>query len=349
MSSGDHLLTLINDVLEMAKIEAGRHWLSPVAFDLPQVLVQIASMFRGRVEASAVAFRLELAEGLDRQIVADRDRLSRMVINLVANAVRFTRAGHVVLRAETVEAEAGRHELIVTVDDTGPGIAAADLERIFQPFEQADGERPSGGTGLGLTLTRQYAELMGGNVAVESVVGAGSRFRLTVPVEIVAAVAAGAPRQDGRIVGLEPGQPAFRLLVVDDEPANRDLFKALLSPLGFTLTTVDTGEDALALAEDWQPDLVFMDLRMPGMDGVEATRRLKGLPSTSGTPVVAVTAGAFEEERREALQAGADEFLRKPFRRDEVLAVLGRLLSIRWRYSGESPAAQPPAARSVGQ
>ena len=336
MSSGEHLLTLINDVLEMAKIEAGRHRLSLVDFDLAQVLTQIASMFRGRVDP-AVVFRLELADGLVRQIVADRDRLSRMVINLVANAVRFTRAGYVLLRAETVARGPERLELNITVEDTGTGIAAGDLERIFRPFEQAEGARQSGGTGLGLTLSRQYAQLMGGRVEVESTLGAGSRFRLTVPVE-VAVPSHDAPAPGYQISGLEPGQPIFKVLVVDDEPANRDLLKAVLQPLGFVLATAECGDDALTLAQEWHPNVIFMDLRMPGMDGVEATKLLKSTPSLARIPVVAITAGAFEEERREALEAGADEFIRKPFRRNDILATLGQLLGIRWRFSAERPA-----------
>jgi CheY-like chemotaxis protein len=356
--SGEHLLALINDVLEMSKIEAGRIALQETAFDLYGLLDILEEMFRLRAEEKGLTLSLRRAEGLPRYIVADEGKLRQVLSNLLGNAVKFTQEGSVVLRASAlppdVPAPSGRKPLRFEVKDTGPGIAPEDLEAVFEPFVQAEGERGLApvqareGTGLGLSISRQFVRLMGGDIAASSELGQGSLFRFDVQVGVAGAAEVEAPRPSRRVLGLATDQRAadgrpFRLLVAEDQETNRWLLVQLLESLGFEVEEAADGREALEVWARWQPHLIWMDMRMPIMDGHQAAQQIKASPRGEATVIIALTATAFEEDREQILLEGCDDFVRKPFRKDEIYGMLAKHLGVRFLYE-EEPAPLPPAA-----
>jgi Amt family ammonium transporter len=224
------------------------------------------------------------------------------------------------------------------VRDTGPGIQVNDRERIFEPFVQLATQPASdSGTGLGLAICKQNVELMGGHIDVTSGPGAGSVFYFEIPVTVLPVGTILAETPHGRVIGLEDGQPRHRLLIAEDHPDNRLLLHDLLEPLGFDVREAANGQQAVDICERWHPDLIWMDVRMPVMDGREATRLIRRLESGAHTKIIALTAHALEEERREILECGCDDFVQKPYRESEIFDVLAKHLRIRFRYAGDSP------------
>jgi signal transduction histidine kinase/CheY-like chemotaxis protein len=339
--SGEHLLNLINNVLDIAKIESGRVELEESHLDLRQLVQEIKSLMHARAAGKGLSFDVDQSPDVPRYIAVDAGKLRQVLINLTGNAVKFTTAGGVILRAMAAKKEsAERLRVRFEIEDTGPGIREEDRERIFYPFVQL-GERPpaEAGTGLGLAISRQYVELMGGRIGVESERGKGSIFYLEMPVTVLPAEAFLAPRR-GRVLGLAEGQPRLRLLIAEDEPGNRLLLRRLLEPLGFELREAVNGEEAIAAFNEWRPHLIWMDIRMPVMDGLEATRRIKATDAGVQTRIVAVTAHALEVERNEILAAGCDDFIRKPYDYADILDALTKNLGVRFVYEGEAaPAA----------
>ena len=337
--SGEHLLALINQVLEMSKIEAGRVSLEERGFDLPALLGSLEEMFRLRADDKGLMFTVRRADVVPRYVVTDEVKLRQVLGNLLGNAVKFTREGGVALRVTASPPEGETCSLRFEVEDTGPGIAPEELEAIFDPFVQASGgQQYQEGAGLGLAISQQYVRLMGGDLAAQSEVGQGSRFRFEVPVTLPAPGATGqepapAARQ---VLGLAPDQPLYRVLVVEDRETNRRLLVKLLEPLGFAVREAANGQEAIDAWHDWQPNLIWMDMRMPVLDGCEATRHIKALPGGQETVIIALTATAFEEDRVRILQEGCDDFVRKPFRKEEIYDMLARHLGVRFLY-GEEP------------
>lgn len=231
-----------------------------------------------------------------------------------------------------------------SVSDTGPGIAPDELEELFEAFAQtSSGQQAREGTGLGLAISRRFVQLMGGNMTVQSEVGRGSIFAFEVIVTIVEASEVHKKPVARQIIGLAPGQPDYRILIVDDRPDNRRLLFKLLAPLGFLLREASNGEEAIAVWETWHPHLIWMDMRMPVMDGYETTRRIKATPQGEQTIIVALTASAFDEERAMVLEAGCNEFIRKPFREHEVFAAMENHLGARYRYADDVAATSETA------
>ncbi|MBN1484880.1 MAG: PAS domain S-box protein [Chloroflexia bacterium] len=355
--SGEHLLMLINDVLEMSKIEAGRTVLYEHNFDLQRTLADLESMFRLRALDKGLQLLLERSADLPQYVRADEGKLRQVLINLLSNAVKFTQEGQVTLRVACAEAEPGvdvdRVRLQVEVEDTGVGIAAEDLEKIFDPFVQTDkGHQTSEGTGLGLSISRQYLGLMDGHLWVRSTLGQGSVFGFEVPIQLAESAEVEEEEAPRRVLGLAPGQPVYRLLVVEDRWANRKLLVKLLSnlgqpPQGFEIREAANGQEALEIWEDWSPHLIWMDMRMPVMDGYEATKRIKATAKGQATVVVALTASAFEEDRAAILAEGCDDFVRKPFRESEIWAKLEQHLGVRFVY--EQDQARPKRPLPTGQ
>ena len=346
--SADHLLALINDLLDLSKIEAGRLEMSPGDFDLPAFALGAARVFAPRAREKGLHLETELASDLPHYVHGDEQRLRQIVFNLLANAVKFTAAGGVVFSVQPAPGspdEAPR--LRFSVSDTGPGIAADQLDRIFEPFTQVgDLAQNVTGTGLGLAISRTLVEHFGGKLHVESRVGWGSRFWFDLPLPVVrpddAVISAGGSR---RVVGYE--DPRRRILVVDDNANNRAVMVNLLAPLGFELAEAADGATALAQAAAFRPDLVLMDLRLPGgLDGLEATRRLRAHPGHLALRIVAVSASAFYMDRDDCLTAGCDAFLAKPFREEELWNVVGHALDLTWRYA-ESDGSHSPFPRIV--
>jgi two-component system, sensor histidine kinase and response regulator len=346
LRSGAHLLTLINDVLDMAKIEAGRMTLQAVAFDLPALLTETDVFFQQRARERGLALTVEVPAG-PRMVLGDALRLRQVLINLIGNAIKFTPAGGVTLR---VEADAG--DLIrFSVKDTGPGIGPAEAMRIFEPFAQTDvGSGVQGGTGLGLALSRQFVQLMGGTLSLDSRSGQGSHFFFALPLPAAAAREPAAVQPDRPITGLEPGQPVCRMLIVDDLADNREPLRMLLNLLNphppvLEFREASNGREAVAAWEAWQPQVVFMDMRMPVMSGEEATReiraRIRERPDAVRSVVVALTASVFEAQRDQVLAGGCDAFARKPFSAAELCGILEQFAGLRFVRSG---APSPPRA-----
>lgn len=340
--SGEHLLTLINDVLEMAKIEAGRVQLESEAFDLGGMVRDVTDMMRLRAQEKGLRLRLDQDSPFPRYIVGDQARLRQVLINLLGNAVKFTQQGDVSLRLGTKNNKISH--LLIEVEDTGPGIAPEDRQRIFEPFVQLNEQGGSKGTGLGLTITRQFVQLMSGNMTLESTPGKGSLFRVDLPLTEVAEsdIVTSKLLQTGDVVGLAPGQPEYRILIVEDQLENQLLLAKLMESVGFQVRIAPNGKIGLELFENWHPHLIWMDRRTPVMDGLETTRRIRNLPDGKEVKIVAVTASAFTEQRTEMLAAGMNDFVRKPYRFNEIYECLSRQLDVRFIYQGEpEPKSQP--------
>lgn len=327
--SGEHLLELINDVLDMAEIEAGGFTTDISSTDLNDLSLQVVDMMRTRAEVKGLSVLVEQTPAFPRFARTDAAKLRQILINLVSNAVRYTEQGHVTLRldAETT----GRLLLKLEVADTGIGIAAEDQERIFKPFVRLAGSHP-GGTGLGLALTRQYVQLMGGRISVESALGRGSVFRVVLPAEVSDTESAAPDLESARVIGLAPGQPRYRVLIVEDEQENRMLLEELLAGAGFDVRAAADGAAAVGAFQSWQPNFIWMDWRMPVMDGGQATSAIRAMEGGRQTKIAAVTASAFADERAAILAAGVDEFVRKPFRPEDIFECMARLLGVRYTF-----------------
>ncbi len=341
--SGDHLLNLINDVLEMSKIEAGRVELHPNALDLHALLDDIKLMFTVRTRAKGLILELTTGESIPRFIVADEGKLRQVLINLLGNALKFTEQGIIALRVDAVrppasETDAAENQVLhFALTDSGPGIAPEDLKLIFKSFEQADIGRAKEGTGLGLAICREYVNLMGGEIQVESSPGMGSTFRFSIPVSAGKAGDVPTRAVAPRVMGLEPGQPDYRILVVDDNPTNRDILVRMLKRVGFEVREAADGRQCLDMFFEWHPQVIMMDIRMPVMDGVEATKRIKAAESGKDTIVIAVSASALEEQRIGVLEYGADAFIRKPFKESVILSEIQHHLGVKYRYESQEP------------
>ncbi|WP_437592381.1 AAA family ATPase [Sorangium sp. So ce1000] len=342
-TAGTHLLSLINDVLDLAKIEAGRMDLHPTAVDLPTLLRTVANLCRVRAAEKGLSFAYEPIRPERLEVRADEKRLMQVLLNLLGNAIKFTEQGGVTLHVEVLEPpEDQRRTVRFQVEDNGPGIAPEHLSRIFEAFEQVgDEKRHAEGTGLGLAITRKLVERMDGSIEVQSQPGQGTVFTVTLCLLEVAAAKVSAGLSWEAILGYEGKRRT--ILVVDDNADNRALLRDLLEPLGFELLEADSGERALALALERTPDVILMDLAMPGMDGYETTRRLRQRPELASTAIIASSASTSEAERHASLSAGCDDFLPKPVLAAALLELLRATLQLEWiRRAGPGMAVALP-------
>ncbi len=338
--SGRHLLKLINDILDMSRIEAGRLALHNAPFCLQDLLDDLEAMFRVRAEEKGLSLSLERDANLPCNVVGDEAKLRQVLVNMTGNAVKFTKQGSVTLRVRMeAPAETGPR-LVLEVEDTGPGIPPEELTRIFDAFRQSEAGREAGGTGLGLSISKRLVDLMEGELVVRSTLGAGSCFTASIPVEPSAETPSQPKTPPRRIAGVERNEAEGPLLIVDDVKENRDILKALLAPLGFALREAENGREALRIFEEERPCAVLMDMRMPVMDGYEATRRIKASEGGSSVPVIAITASAFEDDVQNVLKSGADICIRKPLSPEDVYEALGKLLDIRFHYADEPRTAE---------
>jgi len=345
--SGEHLLGLINDVLEMSKIEAGHTKFNPQEFDFYALVDDIGAMFHAKAIQKKLALEVTREGPVPRFLYADSGKIREVLINLLGNAVKFTEEGEITVTISSL-AEPGQdreHTIVIEVKDTGEGIAPDEIDRAFQPFEQTrSGRYQLGGTGLGLPISREYARMMGGDLVVETSVGRGSIFRFTFRARAAEGGDAAQAKEPGlQVTGLAAGSP--KVLVVDDDEASRESLALHLSLVGFTVRQAANGTEALAAFEEWHPAVILMDLWMPEMDGLEATRRIKSSPEGTATPILTVTASVLEKSEQEALAAGSDGFIRKPFKRNEVLGQLKRVLGIEYVYEDKSARTGAPARR----
>ena len=335
--SGQHLLTLINDILDLARVEAGKLSLDPADVDLANFLRIIGDIIRVKAEEKSLLFDFRASAELPAAVNADGKRLRQVLLNLLGNAVKFTDRGEIVLGVQRV-ATAGNGTSTVRlrfdVEDSGIGMSEEQLARIFQPFEQvSEIRRREAGTGLGLAISQQLIRLMGGNIQVRSEVGKGSLFwfELDLPVAkpLMTELSVPAP-----IVAYEG--PRKTILVVDDVPHNRAMLIEALQALGFDVFDAKNGEECLEILDGASPDLIVMDVMMPVMDGWEATRRIRRMPAFAGIPIIIVTASASREDEANSLEAGANAFIPKPIEHDILLKTIGDLLSLTWIRDGSA-------------
>lgn len=338
--SGQHLLELINAVLEMAKVESGTSEIHLAAFDLHEELGNLEDIFKLRAVAKNLTFVMDRPEDLPRFIVGDKNKLRQILINLLGNAIKFTVTGGVTLRVRMDSSSPGLMRLITEVLDSGAGISAEDIGRLFQPFHQGSmGGQTHEGTGLGLAISREFAELMGGQITVTSRVGEGSVFRLDIPVELTDNKAIQSlGRNLTREYRLASGQQPYRVLVVDDVETNRDILDRILRDAGFEVRQADSGPKALHTYTSWHPHVILLDMRMPGMNGDEVLRRIRE-PGNPPVKVVFVTAAAFDEERQQAMDLGADDFIAKPYRDFELFEKLQSLLGAEYADTSDDKSA----------
>ncbi len=336
--SGEHLLNLINNVLDMAKIESGRVALKESEVDLNQLLHEMQSLMGVGAVEKGLRFALEHDPDLPRFVTVDAGKLRQVLLNLLGNAIKYTDSGGVKLRARLASLHGSEKAKVrFEVEDSGRGISQEDCQRIFFPFVQLGDQAPAqAGTGLGLAICKQHVELMGGKIGVTSQPGKGSVFYFEIPVSVLPSVGERDELKPRRILGLAEGQPRYRLLIVEDQPDNRLLLRRLLTPLGFELREAANGLEAVALFEQWHPDLIWMDIRMPVMDGLEAVRRIRATKAGADTKIIALTAHALEEEREPIMAAGCDDLVRKPFREQELFEALARHLRLKFIYE-EAP------------
>ena len=339
--SGEHLLNLINDILEMSKIEAGKLVLNETTFDMHRLLETIEAMFRVRAESKGLWFKFDLEAKLPQYIISDDRKVRQLLINLLSNAVKFTQSGGVTLKAFTCPLSLipdHKIKLCFSVTDTGKGIAETELDRLFDPFIQtASGIKSSGGTGLGLAISRQFAELMGGEIIASSTLGKGSTFSVDLQVKL-AEIPDLETIPPQKVKYLAPAQPNYRIAIVDDRDTNRLALVKLLESVGFSTKTASNGKEAIELWQTWQPDLIWMDMRMPIMDGYTATRQIKNSNSDRTPIIIAITASAFEEQREKILAAGCDDFVAKPFTEQVIFDKLSQHLGVEFTYVDEASA-----------
>ncbi len=347
--SGEHLLALINDILELSKIEAGRIVLQEENFDLSNLLLGLEEMFRLRAEAKGLTLLFESDANVPRYVRADAGKLRQILINMLSNAVKFTYEGGVTLRVKTANninwkknedrtlLPGSVTSLHFEVEDSGIGIASEELDSVFDAFVQtSSGQQSQQGTGLGMPISYQFVQMMDGEISVNSTMGKGSLFKFDIRVEVVDAVDVPTVQSKQRVIGLEAGQPTFKLLIVEDLESNRKILVDLLQPLGFDVRVAINGQEGVAVWQEWQPDLIWMDMRMPVMDGYEATRHIKaackGNNGNSPPVIIALTASAFEEDRAAVLAAGCDDFLRKPFKEADIFELMHKHMGVRYLY-----------------
>jgi len=327
--SGQHLLALINDILDLARIEAGRTELNHEPVNVGGLLQGVVDLMRVKTDEKQLAFMFEAGAGLPQAVLADERRLRQVLLNLLGNAIKFTDEGTVTLRASAEPRGPEQVLLRLDVEDTGVGMHPDDMDRIFEPFEQVGEPRHrSGGTGLGLAITRALVHDMGGQVQVSSEFGHGSRFRVELPLPVAQATHTAQAAPPAAAGVMRYAGPARRVLVVDDVAANRALMCDFLTNVGFDVAQVDDGSDLLAAARRFRPDLIVMDSVMPPVDGVEATRRLRQDAELGGVPVIAVSASATAEHRAACLQAGVNVFLTKPVSLEALREHIGEQLGL---------------------
>ncbi|WP_293121869.1 ATP-binding protein [Microcoleus sp. bin38.metabat.b11b12b14.051] len=381
-SSGEHLLTLINNVLDLSKIESGRTTLNPKKFDLYRLLNDLDDMFQLKADDKRLQLVFERSPDVPQYIETDELKLRQILINLLNNALKFTDNGSVHVRVSKQlnslnYQEAAENNLTskhyhstefsaingvnisqltlsenasyathndglyapsfffihFEVEDTGPGIAANELDNVFEAFVQTKtGQDSQEGTGLGLPISRRFVELMGGEMSVTSATKKGSNFKFNIQVIAVDAAEISFPKPTRHVIALEPNQHPYRILIVDDKPLNRQLLIKLLNPLGFELKEATNGQEAIDIWDSWEPHLIWMDMRMPVMDGYEATQYIKGTIKGQATAIVALTASVLEEERAVILSAGCDAFMRKPFREADIFDAMHKQIGVRYIY-----------------
>ena len=337
--SGTHLLTLITDILDLSKIEAGKLELFPAPVELRSFARGVADMIRVRAEDKGLIFRCEVSSGLPDHVLADEKRLRQVMINLLGNSIKFTSQGEVSLHISALTVDENRARVRFEVRDTGVGIAPDQLALIFHPFEQVgDVERRAGGTGLGLSISRQLISLMNSDIRVESEIGKGSTFFFELDMAVVEAAQSSALATVQAVTGYSG--PRRTVLIVDDTPPNRAVLVTKLKELGFVTAEAGNGLECLEQVEALHPDLILMDIRMPVMDGYEAMEGIRRIEAVRSVPIIALSASATKDVQERSLAAGADGFLTKPIHHDDLLRVMAQHLKLDWQIGDDAVGGQ---------
>ncbi|MCT7984891.1 PAS domain S-box protein [Laspinema sp. A4] len=347
--AGEHLLTLINDVLEMSKIEAGRISLNETSFDLYRLLTSLEEMFKLKAESQGLQLMFERNFDVPQFIKTDESKLRQVFINLLGNAIKFTEQGGVIVRVTTKSpsfplngqlssnsnshGEENQTYLVCEIEDTGPGISPEEMDNLFDPFFQTEtGRNSQSGTGLGLPISRQFVQLMGGEITVNSTVKKGTIFKFNLKISSAEGMSEITQQSSQRVIGLAANQPTYRILVVEDKWESRLLLVNLLSPVGFEVREATNGAEAVRISQSWQPHLIWMDMQMPVMDGYEATKQIKQANIGQIPVIIGLTASAFEENRIKVLEAGCDDFASKPFREPVIFEKMAEHLGVHYVY-----------------
>jgi signal transduction histidine kinase len=344
--SGEHLLTLINDILDLAKIESGKAELFPFDVELPCFLQVVADIIRVKAEQKpGLAFVCQFADDLPRFVRVDATRLRQVLLNLLDNAVKFTDRGQVIFQVGFMAPSTLR----VEVRDTGPGMTPEQLRRIFNPFEQVgDARRRSAGTGLGLATSREFVRLMGSDIEVQSHFGAGSSFVVELAVPQVESVAqAGPSAPEANLTGYRG--PRKKVLVVDDVSENRSVLVDMLGRFGFLMFEASSGNEGLTLARTVLPDLILMDVVMPDLYGHDVITQMRRLPALKSVPIIAISASSTAQVRDQCVEAGADAFLSKPIDLKTLLQRATALLKLEWTEDARDSAAPSNSQRAAGR
>ncbi|MEG3990083.1 ATP-binding protein [Microcoleus sp. S28C3] len=337
--SGEHLLALINQILDLAKIEAGRITLNPTDFKLSSLLNDVKEMFQLQAREQQLQLTFDCSSDIPEYVQTDQLKLRQVLINLLSNAIKFTKEGGIAVRVsadrdrENQQLPITDYQLHFEIEDTGFGMAPEELERLFQPFVQTKtGAASQQGTGLGLAISQQFIKLMGGIITVCSEEGRGTTFAFDISVSAVEAPATQPLQPPRRVIALERNQPRYRILIVDDRADNRQLLIELLAAFNFELQEASNGIEAIEMWSSFEPHLIFMDMWMPVMDGQEATKRIKATVKGQATPIIALSAGNAEEARTVTVSDDCDDFIHKPFRDTEIFATLHKHLGVRYIY-----------------
>jgi len=353
---GEHLLRLINDILDLSKIETGQVRSDLKDFSLIALLDDLEDMFRASAAAKWLRFSVHRADNLLEEIHADQEKLRQVLVNLLGNAMKFTQKGQVALRvwtewppAETDDSEPRPVPwLHVEIEDTGPGIPVEERDRLFDPYHQAANGAMAGGTGLGLAISARFIEVMGGSLSLDSQVGQGTCFRIQLPTP-PARVPVRAKLSAPRVAHLDPASTPCRVLVVDDAADNREMLRALLEQAGFTVQEAENGAEALKRFARWKPHAVLLDLRLPKMNGHEIAKRIKKTPAGQHVLLIAITAGMSEESRLEAMSAGMNAYLHKPVQADVLFDILGAGLNLKYVYAESADPSQSGMRFRLGE
>ena len=333
--SGEHLLSLINDVLDLAKIESGKMTLYPQDFDLYALLDLIEEMLALKAESKNLTLIVECSEDLPRYISTDDKKLRQVLINLLGNGIKFTQSGGVTLRVKKVTSDKEKvdsYTLLFEIEDTGAGIASDEIDSLFEAFSQTEtGRESQEGTGLGLPISKKFIELMGGEIEINSQVGKGTKIEFTIQAQLSEASKIAAHKPTKRVIGLKEHQQ-HRILIVDDRLENRQLLVQLLEPVGFVVREASNGQEAIDVWQSWQPHLIWMDMRMPVMDGYTATEKIRSHLNGQATAIIALTASTLEQEKTIVLSAGCDDFVRKPFKEDEIFNKMAQYIGVDYIY-----------------
>ena len=351
-NSGNHLLTMINDILEMSRLEAGGVLLRERECYLYDIVDTARDMLALKADGKKLLLDFNVHPDSPEYIYLDEGKLRQILINLISNAIKFTDAGHIHIRVfpedlqsidQAIDQESSKDHrcLCFEVEDTGLGISELEILTLFQPFVQTDsGRRSQEGTGLGLSISYSYVKLMGGQMSVSSKVGSGSTFRFTIPIKSLNLFSKDAlTKSTNRVIGIDKNQPTYRILIAEDVRLNRQLLTRILLPLGFEVREVSNGQDAIAVWQSWSPHLIWMDVRMPILNGHEATSAIRRIESdreistSQKVKIIALTASLVDPREEDLYLYGFDGFVSKPFTEDKLFAMMYEHLKLQYIYS----------------